>query len=70
MLDKIFWAIGHKHNVTVWYEIFDSDLFDEVCEEIARVNGIRWNNDDDLFDKLCDEVEGFSDWYKEMCEEL
>ena len=70
MLDKIFWMIGKKHNINTWWEIFDSELFNEVCEEIARTYGITWNNDDDLFDKLCDEVKGFSEWNKEMAEEL
>ena len=68
--DEIFWMVGKRHGVTVWYEIFDSDLFTEVIEEILRQNGIGWNDDDDLFDLVDLQVEGFTDWYSEMASEL
>ena len=68
--DEIFWMVGERHGVTVWYEIFDSDLFIEVIEEILRQNGIGWNDDDDLFDLVDLQVEGFSDWYGEMAGDL
>ena len=68
--DEIFWMVGERHNVTNWWEIFDSELFDEVMEEIARRAGIIWNYDDDLLDLEDDNVVGFCDWYSEMADEL
>ena len=68
--EEIFWMVGERYNVNEWYEIFDSELFDEVIEEIARVNGLKWSEDDDVFDLVDDNVEGFADWYHEMAEDL
>ena len=68
--DEIFWMVGNRNNVTEWWNIFDTDLFNEVLDEIARQAGLLWNDDDDLFDLVDMNVEGFSDWYSEMAGDL
>ena len=67
--DEIFWAVAEAHNLTAWYEVYDSEVFDEVMEKIAYVAGLV-GTDDDLYAALCDNVEGFEAWEQEMAEEL
>ena len=68
--DEIFWAVAEAHNLTAWYEIYDSEVFDEVMEKIVCAAGLVWTDDDDLYMMLCDNVEGFEAWEQEMAEEL
>lgn len=68
--DEIFWMVGEVHDETEWYSIFDSDLFNEVVEEIAHRAGLTWDDNDDVFDLVFDNVEGFEEWYNEMAEDL
>lgn len=57
--DEIFWEVGHEHDCEEWYEIFDSELFDEVTEKIA-----------DEFGVSVIESEEFTEWVNEMAEDL
>ena len=46
MMEEIFWTVGEEHGTSTWYEIYDSDLFEEVCERIARVGEFtEWLNE-------------------------
>ena len=59
IFDKIFWEVGAKHNLTTWYEIFDSEVFDEVVSEICK-----------YFNATPDQIIGFNEWCDEMYWEL
>jgi len=70
-MEEIFWAVGEEHGVSNWYEIFDSDLFEEVCERIARTLGLD-RGEYDLWSEMLDWTIGgeFSEWMSEMAEDL
>ena len=68
--DEILNMVGERNGVNEWYEVFDSDLFDEMLDEIARRAGITWDDDDDLFDLVDQHVDGFAQWYGDMAEDL
>lgn len=70
MFEEVFWEIAEREGIDEWYELFDSELFYEVEEEIARRAGLHWTDEDDLYLLLCDNVEGFEEWYNEMTEDL
>ena len=60
VFNKIFWEVGAKHNLTAWYEIFDSEYFNEVATEICKYFNVT----------LPSKVEGYLDWTNEMYWEL
>ena len=60
IFDEIFNKVKHELGIVHWYELFDSEDFDEVENQIADYFGV-----DDAR-----EVEGFRDWYHEMAMEL
>ena len=60
IFEKLFWEVGAKHNLTNWYEIFDSEVFNEVATEICKYFNAT----------LPSHVEGYLDWYNEMYYEL
>ena len=68
--NEIFWMVGECNNKTNWWEIFDSELFEEVCKEIARRTKVHYDNDNVLFNVLYTQVKGFSKWYNELMEDL
>ena len=71
MMEEIFWMVGEEHGTCIWYEIFDSDLFEIVCERIARKLGFTELGEYDLWSELLDwETEEFSGWYSEMVGDL
>lgn len=57
--EKIFWEVGHAHNLHTWWEIFDSEVFDEVEATIVKRLG-----------KKVLETEAYHTWYLEMSIEL
>lgn len=63
IFDTIFHEVGKRYNLTAWFEIFDSEVFEEVKQEIANYFRVD-------VDFLSIYVDGYSTWYKEMCEEL
>ena len=56
IFDKIFGEVSVVHNCEEWYEVFDSELMDEVNEKICKYFGVE---------NACD-IEGYSNWYDEM----
>lgn len=68
--DEIFNEVMDQYNVNNWWDVFDSDLFDEVVKAIAKDRGFHFCKDDDIFDVLMDNCEGFENWYQEMANEL
>lgn len=60
IFDKIFDKVKRELGITCWYELFDSEDFDEVEDRIADYFGV---ND-------AHEVEGFREWYHEMAMDL
>jgi hypothetical protein len=60
VFNKIFWEVGDKHNLNTWYEIFDSEVFNEVVSEICKYFNAT----------TPDQIVGFNDWYDEMYWEL
>lgn len=60
IFEEIFWTVGEENNLTSWWEIFDSEIFEEVERRVAE----RFN-----VAEAC-EVEGFCDWSNEMAWEL
>ena len=60
IFDKIFMEVGAKYNLTAWYEIFDSEVFEEVVAEICKY--FNTTTPDQIID--------FNDWYNEMYWEL
>ena len=41
MFEKVFWEIAEREGIDEWYELFDSELFYDVEEEIARRAGLH-----------------------------
>lgn len=60
VFDEIFETVMDELGLSGWWQLFDSDDFDEVERRIAERFGVA-----DVT-----EVEGFLDWYNIMAEEL
>lgn len=60
IFEEIFWQVGEEYGLTGWWEIYDSEAFDEVERRIAEHFGVA-----DAF-----EVEEFLEWNNEMAGEL
>jgi hypothetical protein len=56
VFNQIFWEVGAKHQLNAWYEIFDSEVFNEVVAEICK----NFNATSPY------QIAGYSDWYEEM----
>ena len=54
--EEIFWMVGKRYNLTNWWDIFDSEVFEEVEEEI--------------FARYGENPKGYNEWVKEMAEDL
>lgn len=59
IFNKILNDVCDKYNLT-WYEVFDSEKFNEVATEICKYFNAT----------LPSHIDGYSDWYFELCEEL
>lgn len=60
IFEKILMEVGAKYNLDTWYEIFDSEVFNEVEIEICKYFNTTTSN----------QIEGYLDWFNDMCEEL
>ena len=60
MFEEIFAEVMTEMGITEWYELFDSEGFDEVERRIAEVFGVE----------SADEVDGFTEWASEMAMDL
>ncbi len=58
--DEIFWEVAEELGINNWWELFDSENFEEVEKRIAQAF-----DEADAF-----EVPFFLDWYNEMAEDL
>ena len=58
--DEIFWTVADELGITNWWELFDSDNFEEVEKRIAKA----------FDEKDAAEVPFFLDWFNEMAEDL
>ena len=58
--DKIFWDVAEELGIANWWELFDSENFDEVEKRIAKA----FNETD------ASEVPSFTDWYNDMAGDL
>ena len=66
MMEEIFENVCRENNMA-WYEVFDGDLFEQVCETIARAMGLDIGEYDSWREMLDWEVGGeFSEWIGEM----
>ena len=66
---EIFVEVGQENGKENWFEIFDSELFEEVERRIGIMLG--WaEQGEELETKLIDNIPEFSEWYNEMSEEL
>lgn len=63
VFNKIFSEVGDKHNLTKWWEIFDSEVFEEVEQEIAKYFNVSVS-------ELYTSVDDYANWYHEMCMDL
>lgn len=68
--DEIFNEVMDAYNLNDWWEVFDNGIFDEVVKAIVKNRGYYFCKDDDIFDLAMDNIEGFKEWYTEMCNEL
>ena len=60
IFDEIFWEVADELNITTWWELFDSEDFEEVENRIAKA-----------FDEAdVADVPFFLDWHNEMAEDL
>lgn len=55
IFEEIFWQVAEENGFTAWYELFDSELMEEVESRIEARCGLS----DEYFI-----------WYNEMAEEL
>ena len=70
MFEEMFEGLCIENNVT-WYDTFEGDLLEMMCEEIARCEGLEIGNYDSWAEMLDHEMGGdFSRWYCDMCDEL
>ena len=60
IFERIFWEVAEDKGITAWWELFDSEDFEEVEERIAEYFG-----EADAAD-----VPEFLDWHNEMAEDL
>ena len=60
IFEEIFWTVGEENELTAWWEIFDSEVFEEVVRRVAEQFNVA----------EAEEVEGFCDWCNEMAWEL
>ena len=60
VFDEIFEVVMDELGLSGWWELFDSDEFDEVERRIAERFSVA----------EVTEVEGFVEWYNIMAEEL
>lgn len=60
VFDEIFEAVMDELGLSGWWELFDSDEFDDVERRIAERFSVA----------EVTEVEGFVEWYNIMAEEL
>ena len=60
IFEEIFWQVGEEFGLTTWWEIFDSEAFEIVETRIAKQFGVS----------EVTEIEGYTEWYNEMAEEL
>lgn len=56
IFEEIFFNVATELGCDGWYELYDSDDFEEVERRICQTFGVE--------DAV--EVEGFLDWYNEM----
>ena len=56
---EIFWEVGEANGCEDWWEIFDSEVFDLVEDEIASRFGVA----------VLDSAE-YTEWCTEMAEDL
>ena len=69
--EEIFWMVGERHNLLNWWNIFDSEVFDEVCEAIAFDNGWAWRQSDEDWEDVCRRNSAdFVEWVHELSDEL
>lgn len=59
LFNEVFWEVAEENGCTNWYEVFDSELWEEVCARIASRYGST------IF-----ETDEFKQWVKEMIDEL
>ena len=60
IFEEIFWEVADELNITTWWELFDSEDFEEVENRIAKT-----------FDEAdAADVPFFLDWHNEMAEDL
>ena len=60
IFEEIFWEVADELNITTWWELFDSEDFEEVESRIAKA-----------FDEAdAADVPFFLDWHNEMAEDL
>ena len=60
IFEEIFWAVGEAYGLTGWWEIYDSEIFEEVEARIAQTFEVE----------DASEVDGFLEWANEMAEDL
>ena len=71
MMEEIFEEVRVENGSLSWYEVFDSDLFEVVCERIAGRLGLDRGEYDFWAEMLDWEVGGeFTEWYNEMSGDL
>ena len=60
IFDEIFWEVADELNITTWWELFDSEDFEEVENRIAKA-----------FDEAdAANVPFFLEWNNQMAEDL
>lgn len=68
--DEIFDEVMDKYDLNNWWDLLDDERFDEVVENIVVSRGLYVRETDDVFEMAINRVEGFKEWYNEMCAEL
>lgn len=70
MIEEMFENLCAE-NDAAWYDAFEGELLENMCEEIARREGLGLGNYDSWAEMLDHEMGGeFSRWYCEMSDEL
>ena len=60
IFDDIFWEVADELGISAWYELFDSERFEEVENRIAKA-----------FDETnVENVPFFLDWHNGLCADL
>ena len=60
MFEEVFAEVMVEMGITEWYELFDSEDFEEVERRIAERYGVE----------SAEEVDGFIEWSSEMAMDL